>query len=153
MCSRVSCAARVRTMGNKERCKRYYYSHREKMLELHKLYYQAHKEDLKKKAREYRKTHRHLVNAWRKNRIVKLKQEIFELLGNKCANCGFNDVDCLQIDHVNGGGNQERKRFRRHQEQYLTHVLKQIQNGSKDYQLLCANCNIKKEKEKKRRLP
>ena len=84
-----------------------------------------------------------------------LKRKILELLGNKCANPYnidhggfFNDVRCLQIDHVNGGGNKERKQFKSPWA-FFQFVLEQIKAGNKDYQLLCANCNWIKKYENK----
>jgi len=82
--------------------------------------------------------------------LQKLRMEIFQLLGNKCSNPNClipgrcSDLRCLQIDHINGGGNQERKEaggtF-----PYYRLILKKLKEGSLDYQLLCANCNwIKK---------
>ena len=92
---------------------------------------------------KYKSQHR-LAQAKYKN---KLKEEIITLLGSKCANPFnlnhgdfINDKRLLQIDHVKGGGRKEIKRFKNHT-LYLMFVLKQIKSGSKDYQLLCANCN------------
>jgi hypothetical protein len=67
--------------------------------------------------------------------------EIFELLGNKCAQCGISDQRVLQIDHINGGGARERKIFHSNHP-YYSHVFEELKHGPKDYQLLCANCNI-----------
>ena len=79
--------------------------------------------------------------------VKKVKDEIFSLLGNKCARCGFDDPRALQIDHINGNGTQERQNFSQYK--YYKHVLERILLGSKDYQLLCANCNwIKREENK-----
>jgi len=75
----------------------------------------------------------------------KITMEIFNLLGNKCNNplCSTPrdklDSRCLQIDHVNGGGKKEKREF---ETIYYRHILRKIQSGSKDYQLLCANCNV-----------
>lgn len=77
-----------------------------------------------------------------------LKEQIFELLGNKCIRCDFSDPRALQIDHINGGGQKERKRFPSHKMFYM-YVLRQLKAGSKDYQLLCANCNWIKRYENK----
>ncbi len=84
-----------------------------------------------------------------KNRISsvkrrkKLREEIIILLGGKCSNpnClvpnGCRDIRCLQIDHIH------RKIYKgsHADEMYYRHVLEEIKAGSKDYQLLCANCN------------
>ena len=76
-----------------------------------------------------------IYNATRR----KLK-EIFEFFGSKCAHCGFDNPLALQIDHVNGGGKKERI-IRTGTATFYRHVLKEIKSGSKEYQLLCANCN------------
>jgi len=62
--------------------------------------------------------------------------------GVVCNNCGESDIDVLQIDHINGGGNQQRKALGlRGGRLYLW----MIQNGYPDgYQVLCANCNMRK---------
>jgi hypothetical protein len=45
----------------------------------------------------------------------------------------------LQIDHVNGGGTKERKIYNG-QNRYAI-ILKRLLENSKEYQILCANCN------------
>ena len=70
-----------------------------------------------------------------------LRRRVLEKLGNQCVECGISDFRVLQIDHVNGGGNRERRA--------LYSSLLYLKNVEKDngavYQLLCANCNwIKK---------
>jgi len=83
----------------------------------------------------------------RKKSRWKFRLQIIELLGGKCAKCGFSDIRALQIDHINGGGNKEFKKFNCHHA-YYKHILEEIEAGSKDYQLLCANCNWIKRFEK-----
>ncbi|MDD3412375.1 MAG: hypothetical protein PHY47_00055 [Lachnospiraceae bacterium] len=61
--------------------------------------------------------------------------EVINALGDKCCRCNFDDLRVLQIDHINGGGSQERKT--KSGTSYLYHVLKNLSK----YQLLCANCN------------
>ena len=97
-------------------------------------------------------------NAKRQLYPFRTKMKIFQLLGNRCVRCGFLDIRALQIDHVNGGGTNERRiagttRTQTHSSNnlyyYYKYVLEKIQNGSKDYQLLCANCNWIKRWENK----
>lgn len=73
------------------------------------------------------------------------REACFKLLGNKCAMCRNKDRDVLQIDHVYGGGSQERKRTNS-----ISRCNKVLKTPEK-YQILCANCNIKKKKEEERR--
>lgn len=75
-----------------------------------------------------------------KRRYNALRQEVLSILSSECIRCGFDDPRALQIDHINGGGNAERKRLGSGTT-YHKHMLKDISK----YQLLCANCNqIKK---------
>ena len=69
----------------------------------------------------------------------RLREAVFDILGRECSKCGFNDIRALQIDHKNGGGSKERKKYGG---RYIyTLVLRNIADGKKDYQILCANCN------------
>lgn len=78
------------------------------------------------------------------------RDRIFEILGKKCVRCGFDDRRALQIDHVGGGGNIERRYLTSRGSNYLKFVLEDItENQDKNYQILCANCNWIKRAENK----
>jgi len=111
--------------------------------------YQKHKEKRKDYQKEYRKTHKKELNDYKSNYKRKIRNEILELLGNKCIRCGFSDIRILQIDHVKGCGKKEIQSFKTYTT-YLRYVLKKIQSGSKDYQLLCPNHNWLKRIENKK---
>lgn len=82
-------------------------------------------------------------------RDLHIRMEIIHILGNKCIHCGFSDWRALQIDHVKGHGAEHRRKYNSHtfyhgggcNPQYYSFILRQIKLGSKDFQLLCANCN------------
>ena len=77
---------------------------------------------------------------------LELKVECFEKLGGKCCHCGFDrDERALQIDHVHGGGNQERQQLKSTRALYR----KVLADVAGLYQLLCANCNWIKRHENK----
>ena len=113
--------------------------YKEEMVILSRDFYRNNKEKIKKRFHK---------------RGNDLKLEIFALLGNKCSspNCavvgGMKDLRALQIDHINGGGAKE-WRIMHSPETYYKHILGQLKIGSKDYQLLCANCNWIKRVENK----
>lgn len=65
----------------------------------------------------------------------RVRKEALEILGSKCCKCGFSDIRALQIDHINGGGNRERK------EKGDYAMYKGVILNPEKYQLLCANCN------------
>lgn len=147
-------------LDNPDYMKNYNQLHKEQKREYDKRYVQEHKNELREyrqrpevkernrnKSRKWQQEHRERVREIGRvsgqKRRDKLKIEIFHLLGNKCSNpnClvlgGCTDVRCLQIDHVNGGGNKDKIGS----ESYYRKVLNRLRTGSKDYQLLCANCN------------
>lgn len=74
------------------------------------------------------------------------REEIILILGTKCVECGFDDKRALNIDHINGGGKKEQAKMGGN---YYSSILKKIKLGSKEYQLLCCNCNQIKKKENK----
>jgi hypothetical protein len=95
------------------------------------------------KQKRYVLNHNHLQRKYRN----KIRMKIIELLGGKCVRCGFSDIRALQIDHVNGDGYKDRRRYNCDVKYRKT--LKEIKDGSKRYQLLCANCNWIKRWENK----
>ena len=71
---------------------------------------------------------------------IRRRMKAIERLGGKCAMCGFDDYRALQIDHVNGGGNQQRKEIG--QSRMMREIeLMRDETLFENYQLLCANCN------------
>ena len=74
----------------------------------------------------------------------RIKKEIFVLLGDRCAICGYSGL-ALQVDHVNNDGAFERKKINSGSSRYWKNILDKIKEGSNEYQLLCANCNTEKE--------
>lgn len=95
------------------------------------------KECIRKRQRSVQ--YRQSVNKRRQYKSVRIS--ILNLLGGKCAQCGFSDIRALQIDHINGGGRRERKAFGTNMRRYYTSVLEKIKKGDKSYRCLCANCN------------
>ena len=85
-----------------------------------------------------------------RRRYQKVRTEILDLLGRACVCCGFDDLRALQIDHVNGGGGRDRKVG---SATYYARILKSIQEGSDEFQILCANCNAIKKYDNKEHNP
>lgn len=100
--------------------------------------------------------HKRLREDWEKTRekerafgrkyYYRIRDEIYELLGNKCRSCGEEDRRVLQIDHVYGGGNSRKIKNRSGQGE-MVKKRNEIVSGQTKYQLLCANCNIIKKHE------
>jgi hypothetical protein len=77
-------------------------------------------------------------NSIRKSYRDKIREKILEAYGNKCTCCGEENKEFLQIDHINGGGNKERKVLKNAFTLYRSIIKRKF---PAEYRLLCANCN------------
>lgn len=82
----------------------------------------------------------HLVEIARRDR-KELRSKVIEMMGGKCVHCGETDSRCLQIDHINGHGIEDRL-LHINRQNLLRYIIKHGYEGK--YQLLCANCNWRK---------
>lgn len=153
-----------------EASRRYYVTHKKEHKARTHKYYLEHREDFRRRELEWAKNNpdarKEIDRRWKRNNKEKIKikvdefkkkvrWEVIDLLGGKCSNpnCPIPyekmDKRALQIDHINGGGNKERKNLRTYQLEKI--ILKRIKSGLevKDYQLLCAYCNWVKRYEKR----
>jgi hypothetical protein len=84
---------------------------------------------------EYRRKEETKLRRRQSNRGI--RERLFAGYGGKCVCCGENKFEFLALDHVNGGGREERK-TRSTQQIALT----AIRDGFPDtYRVLCHNCN------------
>lgn len=63
---------------------------------------------------------------------IDARLKVIQLLGSKCSKCGFSDLRTLDIHHIT---NPKHDHTKAHM------ILKELEAGSKNYQLLCANCH------------
>jgi len=128
---------------------------KEKDRERSRRFYAQHKEERRLQAKIYRNTNRDKFREQVRNshhiRRFKLRNEVINLLGSKCANCGYSsNIHALQIDHINGKGREDRRQFKGSQERFYNYVIEYIKQGQNNkYQILCANCNAIKRIENK----
>lgn len=145
--------------------KRYYQEHKKEHLAKARAYYLAHREKIKKYSKEYydkvaderrelwneRSKKKYLQHrgsrlAWHKKDHKDRRIKFLNLVGGgKCKACGFSDWRALQIDHINGGGNQERREHGGQMTRKKQAEL--VANNPSAYQVLCANCNFIKRYE------
>ena len=89
--------------------------------------------------------------SWIRGRKIKVETLAHYSGGSiKCNYCGYKkDIDALQLDHIHGGGNKDRKDLGADGGASYMKILKK--KGYPDgYQVLCANCHsIKSAEEKK----
>ena len=76
----------------------------------------------------------------RKQQRIDLRNQVLIAYGGpQCKCCGETEIDFLQIDHIDGGGNQQRKLT--HKDLYRWLKTHGFPSG---FQVLCANCNFAK---------
>lgn len=110
-----------------------------------KKYYRKNRKYMAKQSLAWRTKNKKLVYENHRRLIQNYRTRIFELLGNQCKNCEFQDRRALQIDHINGGGGKEIKRLGGNSSKYYKYIIETISKNNSTYQILCANCNwIKK---------
>jgi 5-methylcytosine-specific restriction endonuclease McrA len=80
----------------------------------------------------------------------KIKMDLLETMSfvsgeyvGTCAKCGSNNILEMEIDHIMGNGADERRKYPSYVE-YYAHILDEVLNGSKNYQLLCKKCHSEK---------
>ncbi len=81
------------------------------------------------------------VKSWRHD----VSEEAIRVYGGKCNCCGETERAFLEIDHIDGGGNQHRKDEKIQGGNSLAVWLKR-NNWPEGFQILCANCNKAKER-------
>jgi hypothetical protein len=75
-----------------------------------------------------------------------MRLEALELFGNVCASCGYDDPRALCFDHIADDGNEHRTKVRVLPAQW---IISNPEEAIDRLQVLCANCNLIKEIERR----
>jgi hypothetical protein len=92
------------------------------------------KEQQRKANREWAKNHRAQIREY----LRQLRIRAIEKLGGKCINCGCDDFQALEMNHINGGGRKETKKYGPMQKQLYYAIIAGRRN---DIELTCKVCN------------
>lgn len=126
-------------------------------LEYHREYRRKNIELRRKWNREWIANNRDRYNASKYHYRDRTKYAVMLHYGNgvvACAKCGFDNIDALCMDHINDDGAEQRK--------LMKIAGRGMASGTNTYealkkfglppglQILCANCNLIKEMERKR---
>lgn len=89
--------------------------------------------------------------------MIKERVELIGMLGGKCTQCGIDDIEVLQLDHINNDGAEDILRFNKNLIKMFRHYLENLGEAKTRLQVLCANHNWKKRyaitKTKNKNLP
>lgn len=100
------------------------------------------------KAARKRASQKEGAHIARRRYKYKLRDSVIEKLGGKCAwheGCTWTDPRALQVDHVHGGGNEEKRELKGSTAKFYQKVLA---DTTGKYQLLCACHNVVKRFER-----
>lgn len=78
-----------------------------------------------------------------KERVMKImrkaRRDVIAHYGGKCACCGEAHIEFLHLDHIEGGGTQQRAELKRWGNAFYRWLQKQ--GYPEGFRVLCANCN------------
>ena len=123
--------------------RKYYQANKERLLEAQRQRYRRDREKILERNRNWKEHNREEVKASYRKTYMDLRHQAIAELGGKCAQCGFDDIRGLCIDHVNGRGVKHRERENFNMYRYYGYILENVSTG--EFQVLCANCNQIKE--------
>ena len=91
------------------------------------------------KKREYDRKWKKENRDKQRKYVREIRLKVIQLLGGKCINCGCDNLEALEINHINGGG---------HKEKIMKHGPKQkslyydiLAGRRNDVELTCKVCN------------
>ena len=125
-------------------------------IEYHRKYRDDHREQRRKWNRDWIASHKEQYNASKYRYRDRLKAEAISIYSDGlsvCAICGEDDIDVLCLDHINDDGAEHRKQIGiagRSTSGTNTHAALKREGWPKGIQVLCANCNLKKQILKRR---
>lgn len=119
--------------------RKYYHSHREER----RAYERKYREENREKYLENLKKSRIKNDRWHVDYRAKRRLAVIKYYSNGkmcCACCSESKLEFLAIDHINGGGNKQRK------ESKVSNLAQWIlkNNFPEGFQILCHNCNFAK---------
>jgi len=129
----------------KIRNKEYRKIHKDEIKVKHAEYYKNNRDKIHAKKAEYYKNNRDIINAKSVEHRKNVRLEVLTHYSNgamQCKECGERHIEFLEMDHINGGGTKHRKTEDIRSMYYYLRTNK----FPEGYQVLCSNCNNKKER-------
>lgn len=130
--------------------------YKSKGLEYHRAYREKNRELRRKWNNDWINANRERYNASKFIYREKTKLEVLTYYSNgkpKCVLCGFENIDGLCLDHINDDGAEQRRLLKisgRGTTGMNTYEAIKKHGYPQGLQVLCANCNMIKELQRKR---
>lgn len=120
-------------------------------------WYVANKAYARKKAKLWREKNKKSISArykhWYRENIqarreysrqlmLRHKALVMSKYGSCCIGCGLDELACLTIDHIHGGGQTERSRLELSSDKFYAKLLREPKRS--DLQVLCMSCQWRK---------
>jgi hypothetical protein len=132
-------------VDKKQRRKNWYNRNREHILEQQRKWRLEHPDYMKNYIKNWCNENKESWNKIIRRSMMKLRLKLFDILGHVCVRCGYDiDIRALQFDHINNNGKEERSKS-----SFLNYYTKHPEEARKKLQVLCANCNVLKEMDRK----
>lgn len=90
--------------------------------------------------------YREITRRSMRKRAATLRQQALDRYGRGCACCGESIEVFLCLDHIDGGGNEERRQHTNGTAGWVFYRWLESQGWPDGYQTLCHNCNIAKHR-------
>ncbi len=131
---------------HKEENKAYREKNKEKIKRKHKEYYQKNREAIIQRTARYHLENKEWRQKYYKQYYEKIRLEVLARVdpAMKCAMCGCDDTRFLEVNHIKGGGTEERIAYRNEKHNESHNMILLIHNGKRgleDLNLLCRACN------------
>lgn len=101
---------------------------------------------VKHRMQDYEKRNRPRINEYHREYRVKIRNQVFNHYGGKCACCGESELGFLSIDHINNDGSLDVMPSGKRRTGSLLYANIILNNYPETFQLLCMNCNWGKRK-------
>ena len=126
--------------------KKRYQERKEEFKALEKVRYHGDRERIRLRRSELSDRHKAKNAERERNRYASMRLEAIAKYGGSCACCGESNYLFLEFDHVNNDGAAHRRKVGSSARMLLSEIRSQ---GYPDaYQILCANCNQGKKRNK-----
>jgi hypothetical protein len=131
---------------NRSKARLYYETHREKIRAIAKQWDKDHPDIVKARHLRYRLKHPNYQREYVKHKSQLRRLQLFDILKQHvCIKCACSDKRALTFDHINGkGGQTNLKMFGTRSTRY-EYYIKHPDEFRREFQVLCANCNIIKK--------